>query len=70
MIFLSKEPFIMTNDNFIPLELKVVASQHLDVSKDLENTEAKNINDLFYSSNEEKSEKKENDQENGQTPSI
>lgn len=60
----------MTNDNFIPLELKVVASQHLDVSKDLENTEAKNINDLFYSSNEEKSEKKENDQENGQTPSI
>ena len=71
---MSKEPFIMADNNFIPLELRVVASAQLDVSKDLENTTSKNINDLFYSSNEEKTEEKENDQEsdqqNGQTPGI
>lgn len=60
----------MTNDNFVPLELKVVASLHLDVSKDLEKTESKDINELFYSSNEEKTKEKENDQENGQTHSV
>lgn len=63
---MSKEPFIMADNNFIPLELRVVASAQLDVSKDLENTTSKNINDLFYSSNEEKTDEKENDQETDQ----
>lgn len=66
----------MVDNNFIPLELKVVASEHLDVSKDLENKESKDINELFYLSNEEKEDTKnkentqESDQQNGQTPSI
>lgn len=66
----------MVDNNFIPLELKVVASAQLDVSKDLENKESKDINELFYLSNEEKEDTKnkenaqESDQQNGQTPSI
>lgn len=63
---MSKDIFIMIDNNFIPLELKVVASEHLDVSKDLENKESKDINELFYSSNEEKKENKENAQESDQ----
>jgi len=56
----------MVDNNFIPLELKVVASDQLDVSKDLENTESKNINELFYLSNEEKKENQQNTQESDQ----
>lgn len=56
----------MVNNNFIPLELKVVASEHLDISKDLQNQESKNIDELFYSSNEEKKENQENTKESDQ----
>lgn len=50
----------MTENNFVPLELKVIASLNVDVSKDLENKESKNLNELFY--NEEK-ESQENNKE-------
>lgn len=64
----------MVNNNFIPLELKVVASLNVDVSKDLKNKESKNINELFYQTNEEKEKEEDNKPEttpeNGQTHSI
>lgn len=66
---MSKGTFIMTENNFVPLELKVVANLSVDVSKDLQNKESKNIDELFYKDNEEK-ENKNNEEENGQTPSI
>jgi hypothetical protein len=60
----------MNIDHFIPSELKVIASDTLDVSKDLEKTQTHSISELL---NNEKKETKEEtsdeikDQENIQS---
>lgn len=50
----------MNIDNFIQSELKVIASENLDISSDLEQHQTKNISELLV--NEEK-EKQKNSKE-------
>lgn len=46
----------MNIDNFVKSELKVTASENLDISSDLEQNQTKNISELI--GNEEKKEQK------------
>lgn len=52
----------MNIDNFVQSELKVVASENIDISHDLEQLQTKNISELLINE-KEKTEKNNKEQE-------
>lgn len=50
----------MNIDNFIKSELKVIASENLNIASDLEKQQTKNINELLIDEQKEKNNEKKN----------
>lgn len=50
----------MKIDHFIQSELRVIASENVDISSDLNNNQDKNINELLDEKTKTESEEKEN----------